>query len=109
MTLRVGIIGCGGIAGLHVRGYKESEGVEVVACTDLNAERTRSFAEKHEIKNQYPTVGELLEKEKLDAVSVCTPNYAHCEPTIAALRQGVSVLCEKPIAMNSLEAVKMVE
>jgi predicted dehydrogenase len=51
----------------------------------------------------------MLESEKLDGVSVCTPNYAHADPTIAALNAGVNVLCEKPIAITSMDAQLMVD
>ncbi|MFP3897419.1 MAG: Gfo/Idh/MocA family protein, partial [Anaerolineales bacterium] len=52
---------------------------------------------------------EMLEKEELDAVSVCTPNFAHKEMTLVALEAGLHVLCEKPIAMNVQEGREMVE
>lgn len=109
MSLRVGIIGCGGIAGVHVRGYRASQDAEVVACADISPERARDFAGKHSIPEAYADYKAMLEQERLDGVSVCTPNYAHCEPTLTALKSGVGVLCEKPIALNSDEAGIMVE
>lgn len=108
MTLRIGIIGCGGIAGEHMRGYTACDGVRVVACSDISLSRAKTFARDHGIENAYDDYRKMLESEKLDAVSVCTPNYAHCEPTVAALKAGLHVLCEKPIAMNASEAELMV-
>jgi predicted dehydrogenase len=83
--------------------------VEVVACSDISLERATKFASEKEIPRVYANYADMLDAEKLDAISVCTPNYAHCEPTIDALNRGIHVLCEKPIAMNSEEAQKMVD
>lgn len=109
MGLKIGIIGCGAIAGIHVRGYRQAEDVEIVACSDLLADRASTFAKTHSIPLSYDSYETMLETEKLDAVSICTPNYAHCGPTLLALQAGVHVLCEKPIAMNAEEAHLMVE
>ncbi|MGI8908263.1 MAG: Gfo/Idh/MocA family protein [Candidatus Sumerlaeaceae bacterium] len=108
MSLRVGIVGCGAVAGIHIRGYRACDGVQVVACSDISLERAQKFAVEKEIPSAYASFIEMFEAEKLDAISVCTPNYAHCEPTVEALQRGMHVLCEKPIAMNSEEAQKMV-
>src|SRR5690349_17916484 len=105
MALRIGIIGTGKVSSLfHIPGYRECPDAEIVACADLNKERAEEFAREHNIPRAYDDYLKMLETEKLDAVSVCTPNYAHAEPTIAALRAGVHVLCEKPIAINSKDA-----
>ncbi|MCX7625135.1 MAG: Gfo/Idh/MocA family oxidoreductase [Candidatus Sumerlaeaceae bacterium] len=109
MGLRIGIIGCGGIAGEHARGYLSCPGVEIVACADIAIERAQRFAAEYNVPRVYNDYRTMLAHEKLDAVSVCTPNYAHCEPTIAALEAGIHVLCEKPMAINVAEAERMVE
>ena len=109
MPIRIGIIGCGGIAGQHVRGYATCPDVEVIACADITMERAREFASKYGVPRAYGDYRLMLEQEKLDAVSVCTPNYAHCEPTVAALEAGLHVLVEKPVAMNTAEAERMLE
>ncbi|MGB9691274.1 MAG: Gfo/Idh/MocA family protein [Candidatus Sumerlaeaceae bacterium] len=109
MSIRVGIIGCGGIAGQHARGYATCPDVEIVACADISLERAQQFAAEFSVPRAYSDYRTMLAHEKLDAVSVCTPNYAHCEPTVAALEAGVHVLCEKPMAMSVAEAQRMVE
>ena len=53
MTTRIGIIGCGGIAGMHARSYKEVEGVELVACTDIDPKRAKEFAAANGVKKVY--------------------------------------------------------
>ncbi|MGQ9629332.1 MAG: Gfo/Idh/MocA family protein [bacterium] len=110
--LKVGIIGCGGIARTHMEGYlklAEKGEVKVRACSDIDKERAKEFAQKYDIPKAYGDFNKMLEGEKLDIVSVCTPNYAHKEPTIRALKLGVNVLCEKPIAMSAEDALEMVE
>ncbi|MEK7475670.1 MAG: Gfo/Idh/MocA family oxidoreductase [Candidatus Coatesbacteria bacterium] len=106
-TLRVGIIGTGGIAQTHLQGYKESEGVEVVAACDVREEAARSTAQKWNIPNVYTDYRKMFKEQKLDLVSVATPNAFHMAPTVAALQAGCHVLCEKPIAMNAREGAIM--
>ena len=108
MALKVGIIGCGGIANSHMHGYKELGGrVEVAACCDINFEKAKEFAARYNIPNAYDNCYDMLKNNALDLVSVCTWNAAHCECTVAALNAGVNVLCEKPMAMNAGEAEAM--
>jgi len=109
MTIRIGIIGCGGIATEHMLGYQACKDVEIIACADLNIERANQFAQKYSIPKVFSDFRKVLEEKQLNAVSICTPNYAHAEPAIAALNAGIHVLCEKPIAMNAKEAEKMLK
>jgi len=109
VATKIGIIGTGGIAEFHLRGYKRAKDVELVACCDVMEDRTRAFAEKNGFARHYTDYRKMMATEDLDGISVCTPNYAHKEPTILALKRNVSVLCEKPIAMNAREARAMVE
>lgn len=105
------MIGTGGIArGAHIPGYKEiADMIELVACADVNLERAEEVAAEHGIGKAYSDYKEMLEKEKLDIVSVCTPNKFHAPASIAALEAGCHVLCEKPPAMNVKEAEAMIE
>ena len=108
--LRVGIIGTGGISNLHMAGYKilqERGEVEVVAGCDIDEEKVKRYIKKYDIPRYYTDCREMMEKEDLDVVSVCTWNAAHKECTIAALRGGANVMCEKPMAMNAAEAEEM--
>jgi predicted dehydrogenase len=67
------------------------------------------FAAEYGIQRQYPTVAELLQEGGVDALIVSTPNYLHAPETIAALKAGVHVMVEKPMAMNAAEAEAMLE
>lgn len=107
--IRVGIIGTGGISQSHVEGYQQLENVEFIACCDINEEKVKKYAEKYGFARTYTDCHEMMAKEELDCVSVCTWNSAHMECTIAALDGGANVICEKPMAMNAAEAVKMKE
>ncbi|MBE3555356.1 MAG: Gfo/Idh/MocA family oxidoreductase, partial [Thermicanus sp.] len=109
--LRVGIIGCGGIAfGKHMPSLKKINEVEMVAFCDLVEERAKKAAEEFgaEGAKVFADYRELL-KEPLDVVHVCTPNASHGEITVAALESGKHVMCEKPMAKTSAEARKMIE
>ncbi len=98
---RVGIIGCGSIAGLHVQGYQGVEEVEIVAIADPVADALNDFGERNNIQTRYLDVREMLEKENLDIVSVATWHRLHAPMTIAACaRKPKAILCEKPMATN---------
>jgi predicted dehydrogenase len=107
--LRIGIIGTGGISHCHMAGYKEIDNVEVVAACDINEERARKFGAEYGIGKVYTDYNEMLRSEEMDGVSVCTWNCAHAEAAVAALNAGKNVICEKPMAMNTAEAIKMKE
>lgn len=109
MTLRVGIIGCGGIAQFHAKSWQTVKDAKIVACADIIPSRAVEYAEKYGIPHHYDSAEKLLDSGGLDVVSVCTPNYAHAQPTIAAFKAGLNVLCEKPMAMNVAEAREMLK
>lgn len=109
--LKAGIIGCGGIAnGKHMPAIRTAGRVELVAFCDLIRERAEKAAGEYggEGARVYTDYTELL-KEDLDAVYVCTPNRSHSSITVDALHAGKNVLCEKPMAINSKEALSMVQ
>lgn len=108
-VLRVGIIGAGGIArAAHIPNYlKHVDKVKIVAVADVVRENAEQLASKFDIDNVFTSYDEMLNTVELDAVSVCTPNKFHAEATIAALKAGCHVICEKPPAMTVEEAEKM--
>ena len=108
--IKAGIIGTGGISHFHMNGYKAlSDLVDVVAVCDIDEEKVIKYAEKFNVPHYYTDYNEMMAKEQLDCVSVCTWNAAHKGATIAALRGGANVLCEKPMAMNAAEAKEMLD
>lgn len=106
--LQVGIIGTGGISYCHMSGYKRlANKVDVVAVCDIDEEKVKRYAAEHNVPRWYTNYNEMMEKESLGAVSVTTWNEAHKGATIAALKGGAEVICEKPMAMNQIEAQEM--
>ncbi len=104
---RVGVIGAGWAARVvHLPGFRAT-GQPVAAICDLNPEPAQKLAAQYGIPAVYTDWREMLEREGLDAVSVCLPNRFHREPTIAALEAGAHVLCEKPLATTVAEAKEM--
>jgi len=97
--VKVGIIGTGGIAHHHIRTLKARDDAEVVAACDIRPEALEAAAERWEIPHLFEDYRALLRLKDLDAVSICTPNYFHSKPALAALRAGKHVMVEKPMAM----------
>ena len=106
--IRVALIGTGGMAGQHVRYFRELRGVRLVAACDVQAERAREFATRHGIPRHGADYREFLRDPGVDAVSNITPDALHAPISIAALRAGKHVLCEKPLALDHAEARRMV-
>lgn len=112
--LRVGIIGCGWIAGSHIKAYLNQPDVEIVAGADLVPGKAAAFFEKYGVegvKTDYASHKEMLDDESLhlDAVSICTYNRQHAAPAIYALDKGVNVLLEKPFTVTLDEAVEVMK
>lgn len=110
-NLRIGIIGCGNIAfqkhlpSLERLGSK----VSLVAFCDTLEERAKKASEEYGVKEAsvYKDYHKLLEDESIDVVHVLTPNVSHAQITVDALELGKHVMCEKPMAINSEEAKRM--
>ena len=110
--VRVGIIGCGWIAGSHIESYKKQPDVEIVAGCDLIPGKAAAFFEKYGVegvKTDYADHKAMLADKslKLDCVSVCTYNRTHAICTIDSLNAGVNVLLEKPMCVTLDEAVEI--
>lgn len=108
MTIKVGIIGCGKIAQVrHIPEYLANPNAEICGFYDINLARAEELARKYGAK-AYPTYEALLADPGIDAVSVCAANHVHAEISIAALKAGKHVLCEKPMAISLEECEAMV-
>lgn len=106
--IRIAIVGAGGMADYHYKGFTNA-GANVVAICDQNFERAESYAEKNGIPSCYSSLTELLRKSSnsIDAVSIITPNKFHCPLVLEALQAGKHVYCEKPPALNAHEMAEM--
>ncbi|MBE6631776.1 MAG: Gfo/Idh/MocA family oxidoreductase [Ruminococcaceae bacterium] len=110
--LNIGIIGCGGIAnGKHMPALKAANDCSMVAFCDIVVERAEKAAAQYGIEGAkvYEDYKELLKDPSIDVVHVCTPNRSHSFITVDALEAGKHVMCEKPMAINSEEAKKMID
>ena len=103
--MKVGIVGSGGIAGSHAQGYAANN-CEIIAVTDANKEVAEKFAQEHGGK-VYADYKELIDQAKPDLISICTPPAFHEEAAVYALRKGVNVLCEKPMAFDIPSAYRI--
>jgi predicted dehydrogenase len=112
-TFKVGVIGTGLIGNAaHLPAWKHQEAlgnVEVVGTADIIKARAQESAARYEVPHAYGDWQTMLDELDLDIVSVCTPNNYHKPITIAALKAGVNVFCEKPIAPSYEDAVAMYE
>lgn len=104
--LKVGVIGLG-MGRWHIAGYREHKACEVLALADPDTKRLAEIGGKFKVPRLYDSPAEMLKREDLDIVSVATPNKFHKPWTVAALKAGAHVLCEKPMAMNAGEAREM--
>src|SRR5262245_32108067 len=108
--VRIGIIGVGWYAGTELIPKLRATGrVEIVAITRRSAERLAVAQQELKVREAYTDWREMLEKSAIDAVVIAAPPNAHAEPTLAALDRGLHVFVEKPMALASADAQRMVE
>ena len=107
MTTRLAFAGAGYIANIHALAAQKQPDVEMVAVVEKFKDKSNQFASKFGLKCCFGSVEELLAQEKVDALVIGTPNCLHAPQALAALQRGVHVLVEKPMAMNSIEAARM--
>ena len=106
--INVGIIGSQFAAGLHAESYKRFPIVKMQAVAALD--NLENFSGKYGIPNTYEDYNEMFNKEKLDLLSVCVPNFLHKKIVIAAAEAGIkNIICEKPIATSIPDAQAMIE
>ena len=109
MTIRILIIGTGGMANNHATEFNKIEGVKVVAGVDTRPEQLKAFCEKHGIEHGFSSLAEALAWGEFDAVTNVTPDAAHYATTMPVLAAGKHILCEKPLSTNEAQAVEMAE
>ncbi len=108
-TLKVGVIGIGGIARTHMPGWEASEDAEVVAGSDIDEAVLQDWGAQHGVSNLSTDPANLFNNSDIDIIDVCTPNMYHAPLSIAALEAGKHVICEKPLAPTPNEIRQMIE
>jgi predicted dehydrogenase len=108
--IRIGLIGAGGIASTaHFKALRNlNEELSVTAVADVNFEAAKSLAQQFQAQHAFENYQDLLELNKVDAVLITVPNFLHSHTAIDAMEAGKHVLCEKPMAVNAIEATRMV-
>jgi len=104
--VRLGMIGCGGIAQWHMSLLEKMEEAQMVAFCDIREEAARECAEKYS-GVPYTKHEEMFAKEKLDAIFLCIPPFAHTDQAIMAAQKGIHVFAEKPVALNMAKALEI--
>lgn len=110
-NIRIGFIGTGGMAQVHVGQLLELENVEIMAITDINSEARERFTKKVGTQDiqQFTDYQVMLEQVELDAVVICSPHTLHYQQATDVLNKGLHVLIEKPMTCSSKEAEQLVE
>ena len=94
-----GIIGCGMISEFHASSIEDLPNAKIVAASDFVEDKVKAFAEKHNCQ-AYTDYLEMLKRDDIDVVCVCTPSGAHRDPCVATANAGKHVVCEKPIEIT---------
>ncbi len=98
MTVRVGMVGCGGIANWHTSNLEKMEDVRIVATCDIIPERAEQMAKRYGA-TPYTSHIPMYEKEDLDAVFICIPPGAHTDTETKAVERGIHIFVEKPMTL----------
>src|SRR6476620_5607497 len=111
MTFKWGIVGPGNIAHefAHDLRYVEGGTHEVRAVVGHNMKSANAFSKEEHVVECYDNLTEMLQRSSVDAIYIATPHTFHHEQTIACLQQGIPVLCEKPIAINTQQVEEMID
>jgi len=107
-TIRWGILGTGRIAKQFAADLRLAEGCEITAVGSRSRESADKFAEQFPAKYRHASYEELAQNPEVDVIYISTPHHLHYENTMLCLNHGKAVLCEKPFAMNTRQALEMI-
>jgi predicted dehydrogenase len=108
-TLKVGVIGVGGIANTHMPGWKDSPYTEVIAGSDISEAALHKWGTHYDVSKLSTRPDDLINDPDIDIIDICTPNNYHAPLAIAAMRAGKHVICEKPLAPTPNDIRRMIE
>lgn len=108
MSIKLGVVGAGGIAGMHLQSLSQVKNADVTAITDLDRDACVSRQKAFGIDRVADDIDGLLASD-IEAVLVCTPTFTHCDIVTRAARAGKHIFCEKPMARTLAEADQMIE
>lgn len=106
--IKIGLVGCGEHSYVHAAAARSLQGMKITACCDINEERAAEWARRYSCKGYYNGIEAMLEKERLDAVILCTWPGQHLEQIEKCLSYGIrNILCEKSLALSGAEALSI--
>lgn len=94
--LKIGLVGCGGISGVHVPAWDKMDDAQLIAVCDIRPEK----AERYPGHKIYTDFDKMLEENDFDIIDICLPTFLHCEFAVKAMKKGINVLSEKPISLK---------
>lgn len=106
--VKVGVIGCGFWGKNHLRVYSELENVELIAAADIDEEKLKHVRKRFGVET-YLDYREMLRREDLDALSICTPSITHAEIALDSVRAGKHILVAKPMTTNVEDGLKLID
>ena len=106
-SLRVGIVGCGKVAHIHAANLGDMKNLRFCSVWNRTRIRAEEFALQYGV-TPYADVGEMVRRERLDIVIVCTAHPFHAEPSLQAIGEGANVLVEKPLAASLVDCDRMI-
>jgi predicted dehydrogenase len=101
--LKIGLVGSGFIGLVHLDAFKRIKEVEIAGIVETSEEKRKELSEKFDHK-LYSRLDDLLEKEDVDIIDICTPTHTHLKLIEKAAAAGKNIFCEKPLALNLEEA-----
>ena len=109
-AIRWGLIGCGDVAYKFLGpAFAQIENCELIAVSSLRPKSAEAFAREFGVRRRHARWQDLVTDDEIDAVYVATPHFLHVEQTLAAAAAKKHVLCEKPMALNSMQCAEMIE
>ncbi len=100
--IKVGLIGCGFMGGMHSACYDVIDGAQVVAVADVRREKAEEVAKVHNAEI-YATGEELIANADVDVIDICLPTYLHTQHAVLAMKKGRNVFLEKPVCLTEEE------
>jgi predicted dehydrogenase len=107
--MKLGMVGCGDIAGYTAFFARLNRGIQIAACCDISKERAQAFARRHCIKQVFTDYAAMLAEAKLDAVYLAVPHNLHFEMIKRAVEAGKHILVEKPLTRTYAEGVEIIQ
>jgi predicted dehydrogenase len=109
LKMNVGLVGCGRIADAHLRAWRKVKSARVTAVCDIDEERAAEVAGRWHVPAHYTELENMIRREELAFLSICTPPMTHVEAACTAIGLGVNVVIEKPLAMTTKEVEQILE